>query len=435
MRRLKILFPACILFIFCITSSKAQDVWTSYSRVIPVKGYEGHRFRLEAFVKTAIEDDSASARLWARVDKDNGYGFFENMWLRPVRSREWKIYTIEGKIDSDATQLAFGALCQYNGKFYYDDFKIQIETAKNKWQTVFSDDFENNLDGWTMGIQKGDDGKNSKFKADLLKGEAAKGNGYLAIEGKDVSNYGINNKVGKYADVNGIKLYYEIYGEGKPLLVMHGNGGSIESASPFYSELSKKYKVIAIDSRAQGKSTDTNAELTYDQMASDVNELLNQLKFDSVFIWGQSDGAILGLLLAMNYPEKVSRVLAFGSNIQPDSLAIFPWAITYVEKKAKTSTDIRERKLNKLMLDYPRIPYSKLWQIKAPVLIMAGDRDVIRPEHTLKLFQNIPNSQLCIIPGATHGASWEKKEFFLKVLDDFFNKPFEMPTTADWFKE
>jgi pimeloyl-ACP methyl ester carboxylesterase len=86
------------------------------------------------------------------------------------------------------------------------------------------------------------------------------------------------------------------------------------------------------------------------------------------------------------------------------------------------------------MLDYPRIPYSRLSQIQAPVLIMVGDRDVIRPEHTLKLFQSIKNSQLCIIPGATHGAAWEKKQYFLMVMDDFFNKPFEMPTTEDWFK-
>jgi len=87
-----------------------------------------------------------------------------------------------------------------------------------------------------------------------------------------------------------------------------------------------------------------------------------------------------------------------------------------------------------LMLDYPNIPYSELSKIKAPVLIMSGDRDVIRPEHILKMFQSIPNSQLCILPGATHGGAWEKKELFLTIMNDFFNQPFKMPDTRSWFE-
>jgi pimeloyl-ACP methyl ester carboxylesterase len=88
-----------------------------------------------------------------------------------------------------------------------------------------------------------------------------------------------------------------------------------------------------------------------------------------------------------------------------------------------------------MMRDYPNIPFEKLRTIKAPCLIMGGDRDVIRPEHLVKMFQYIPNSQLCILPGSTHGGAWEKKEMFLQILNDFFTKPFTMPTTEDWFKE
>jgi pimeloyl-ACP methyl ester carboxylesterase len=164
-------------------------------------------------------------------------------------------------------------------------------------------------------------------------------------------------------------------------------------------------------------------------MAADVNALLGQLKKDSVFIWGHSDGAIVGLLLAMDYPVKVKKVLASGCNIQPDSLAVFPWAIAKSEEIVRQNTEENAVKLNKLMLEHPRIPYSKLSDIRAPVLLLAGDRDVIRPEHTLKIFQGIPNSQLCIIPGATHAAAWEKKELFMMIMDEFFNKPFIMPQT------
>jgi pimeloyl-ACP methyl ester carboxylesterase len=168
-------------------------------------------------------------------------------------------------------------------------------------------------------------------------------------------------------------------------------------------------------------------------MASDVNALLEQLHIDSAFIWGQSDGAILALLLAKDYPKKVKRALAFSPNIQPDSLAVFQWAITATEKIAAESTDPKVKALNQLMIDYPNLPYSELSKIKAPVMIMSGDRDVIRPEHILKMYQSIPNSQLCILPGATHGGAWEKKDLFLTIMNDFFNKPFTMPDTKDWY--
>jgi pimeloyl-ACP methyl ester carboxylesterase len=75
------------------------------------------------------------------------------------------------------------------------------------------------------------------------------------------------------------------------------------------------------------------------------------------------------------------------------------------------------------------------WMSYTQTIPTQGDRDVIRPEHTLKLFQNIPNSYLCILPGSTHGASWNKRTLFMQLLNDFFDKPFEMPTTEDWYKE
>jgi pimeloyl-ACP methyl ester carboxylesterase len=416
---------------FSIYKTSAQQDWVSYSKTINTKGYEGHKFRLTAMVKAQPEDDSASARLWARIDRVKGKGFFDNMWNKPIRSKDWKSYFIEGKIDTGAYQLAFGILCQYNGSFYLDDMKIDIETSKGKWKNIFIENFETGSYTIEQGIQLGQTGLNSNYTAKIVD-DASKGKSFL-VEGKDVPAYGMSSKAGKFADVNGIKLYYEIYGEGAPLVVLHGNGGSIHSAAPFYPQLMKQYKIIAIDSRSQGRSSTTNQPLSYDLMASDVNALLEQLHIDSAFIWGQSDGAILALLLAKDYPKKVKRALAFSPNIQPDSLAVFQWAITATEKIAAESTDPKVKALNQLMIDYPNLPYSELSKIKAPVMIMSGDRDVIRPEHILKMYQSIPNSQLCILPGATHGGAWEKKDLFLTIMNDFFNKPFTMPDTKDWY--
>ena len=95
-------------------SAFAQDTWASHSNHISAKGYEGHKFRFSAFVKTDIADDSAAVRLWVREDKDKGMGFFDNMWERPIRSRTWEKYIIEGAIDATNTkQLYFGAMTFY----------------------------------------------------------------------------------------------------------------------------------------------------------------------------------------------------------------------------------------------------------------------------------------------------------------------------------
>ena len=412
----------------------AQEMWSSFSHAIPAQAYAGHRFKLQAAVKAEVTDDSATARLWARVDKTTGQGFFNNMWDKPIRSSSWKTYTIEGRIDADATQLMVGMLCELNGRFYFDDLKVEVESSSGKWETIFTADFENGNNGFEPGLARGSKaGINSFFTGTVYADTDTKGRSFL-IEAKDIINYGSNKKVGKFANVNGIKLYYEIYGEGAPLLVLHGNGGSVASASAFYAELSKNYKVIAIDNRAQGKSTDTDQPLTYDIMASDINALLDQLHVDSAYIWGQSDGAILGLILAIDHPSKVKRVLAFGVNTAPDSSAIYGWAVTAVNRTIATSKNAKEVKLYTLMRDYPNIPYEKLRTIKAPCLIMGGDRDVIRPEHLVKIYQHIPNSQLCIMPGSTHGGSWENHEAFMIMLNNFFLKPFRMPDTKSWFE-
>src|SRR5215471_12154573 len=135
--------------------------------------------------------------------------------------------------------------------------------------------------------------------------------------------YGDNPEAGGYKKVNGINMYYEIYGSGKPLVFLHGSGGSIRNARPKIDYFKQYFKVIAIDSRAHGKSVDsTTKELTYEQMASDIKVLLDSLNIDSAYVSGQSDGAILGLLIAINYPKKISKLATYGANLFPGKEAI-----------------------------------------------------------------------------------------------------------------
>ena len=137
-------------------------------------------------------------------------------------------------------------------------------------------------------------------------------------------SYGDNSTAGNYANINGIKMYYEIYGEGAPLVLIHGNGGSISSMREQVGFFSKHYKVIAVDSRAQGKTNDNGDSLTYDMIAADLNALLDNLKIDSAYMIGQSDGAIVGLIMGYQYPVKVKMLAAMAPNIRPDSVVLYP---------------------------------------------------------------------------------------------------------------
>ena len=435
MKKNKNLF-GIVIFIILPLLSYSQTNWVGYIHAVNIAEYEGHHFRLQGTVRAEVADDSASARLFARVDKKNGMGFFDNMWYRPIRSKKWKTYTIEGNLDSGSYQIVFGALCQYNGKFFYDDIKIDIETEENQWKNVYSADFENKNSDFVKPGQGRNNGSNEFYQSEIIKDDVARDNQCLLIVGNGVPNFGINNEAGKYADVNGIKLYYEVYGDGQPLVVLHGNGGSIEDAAPMYPHfIDKGYKIIAVDSRAQGRSGDTDAELTYELLASDVNELLDQLNIDSVYLWGQSDGAIVGLIMTLDYPEKIKKLVAFGPNIIPDSTAIIPRIYHSIEKNALTAEDFKVQKLACLMWQHPNIPIKELNKIQSEVLLMSGDHDFITLNHMVDIFKNIPKVQLCVLPGSTHNASWEKTDLFLEIVDDFLEKPFWIPNTKAWFED
>ena len=245
-------------------------------------------------------------------------------------------------------------------------------------------------------------------------------------------NYGNNPQAGNYYNNNGTKIYYEVYGEGKPVVLLHGNGGSIRSRAAFIEEFSKKYRVIAFDSRCHGKSDCPVGYLTYEQMADDVDKVLQQLGIDSACVWGHSDGGIVGLLLAIHFPGKVKKLLATGANLRPDSTAIEPGLfplLHVMEEQAKADSIHYKQFL--LLVQQPHIPVSDLQKIKGDVLIMAGDRDAIRVEHTMEIFKNIPGALLCILPGTTHFVYADRPQWFKEILYDFFDNPPRRTTTVE----
>lgn len=245
-------------------------------------------------------------------------------------------------------------------------------------------------------------------------------------------NYGNNPEAGDFVSVNGVNLYYETYGSGKPLLLLHGNGGSIKGHTEKINFFKDHFKVVVVDSRAHGKSQNTSRDsLTYLKMAEDIRVLMDSLKIEDAYLWGQSDGGIIGLLLAIHHPEKISKLAVFGANLFPGEEAVHPELHHMLLETLSTTEDPRTKKLFSLMAYQPDISDAELGKITCPVLVMSGDRDAIKLDHTLRIFRNIEKSNLFIMPGATHFGSYEKPELFNTVLLNFFKKPFSKPSTIE----
>ena len=244
--------------------------------------------------------------------------------------------------------------------------------------------------------------------------------------------YGNNTSAGKYFNLRGIQMYCEEYGSGKPLLMIHGNGGSIGAFRNNIGYFATRYHVIALDSRSQGKSVDPADSLSFEMMADDEAALLDAMHIESAYVLGWSDGGINALLLAMRHPGKVIKLASTGANLWPDSTAIVPslWKsdkarfINTDFKKTRTSEEKNDLKLFLLDWFQPNIKLTDLQSVQCPSLIIGGDHDLIRVEHTVQIYQNITKASLWILPNSGHGTLIEYADEFNRKVDDFFNEPF-----------
>lgn len=240
--------------------------------------------------------------------------------------------------------------------------------------------------------------------------------------------FGADPAAGKRLRTRDFGMYYETYGNGAPLLLIHGNGGSIASMASQIPYFSQKYKVIAADSRSQGKSADPGDSLSYEMMADDCNALMDSLHIKSAYVVGWSDGGIIGLLLAIRHPDKVRKLAVTGANIRPDTTAVSAADISSMKDQVarllqqKQDPQTRnEIKLTRLMIFEPNISRHSLQQIRCPVLVIGGDHDIIRPEHTMEIYRSIPGASLWILPGSGHDTCIRFKDDFNLQTDRFFH--------------
>ena len=262
--------------------------------------------------------------------------------------------------------------------------------------------------------------------------------------------FGSNFKVGKRVQVGDISMYYEIYGKGEPLILLHGGYGSLETMGGMIAAFSKKYKVIAIDSRSQGRTTDSDAkELTYAQMALDVNDFMDKLQIKTAKIVGWSDGGDIALELALIHPEKIDKAVIMGANFLGESKgvalkvdtiwkmnpndplfaktkgALKKYFSTY-ERMApdKNKIVISKKKVADNTFNNPNITPAQLNSIQVPFLVLAGDHDMFTLEHTVALYKNLPQASLYIVPDATHIVPLEEPELVHSEILRYLGKPY-----------
>ena len=196
--------------------------------------------------------------------------------------------------------------------------------------------------------------------------------------------------------VNGIQLNYEKIGMGKPLILLHGNGEDHHIFDELALTLKDKFTLYLVDSRNHGLSSITRS-FHYEEMAEDVHAMTVQLKLSEVSIFGFSDGGIIGLILASKYPDSYEKMIIAGANLNPTGLK------KTVLNSMKEEYEIEKNPYLKLMLEEPNISNSDLDRIIIPVLVLAGEKDVVHRNHTYNIHRALKKSKLLILKQRLHG--------------------------------
>ena len=234
------------------------------------------------------------------------------------------------------------------------------------------------------------------------------------------------------APVNGIRMYYAMYGEGPPVLLIHGGLGHGDIWGFQVPTLSKDHTVIVADSRGHGRSTRSNQPFSYAQMADDYLALLDFLKIDKVALVGWSDGGIIGLDIAIRHPERLSRLFAFAANYTPEGgrdVANNSTFNAYIARARKDYVSLSPtpdefdafvKQISKMWATEPNYSKEQLRAISVPTTIFDGDHDeAIKPEHTREMATLIPGASLVIMKDASHFAMWQQPEKFNATVRKF----------------
>ena len=236
--------------------------------------------------------------------------------------------------------------------------------------------------------------------------------------------------------INDITMYYEEYGKGEPLILLNGGLTNTTAWAKQIPAFSQRYHVIALDSRGQGRTTDSEAPITYELMAEDTLQLMDHIGIDAALIVGWSDGGIIGIEMAIHHPNRVRALVAYGANTTPEGVkesdsiflgyssgdVLLRWLSNQYHSTSPQPVHLPSivEKIRKMWLTEPHITAEELATIKAPTLIIQGQKDaVVSTVHAKAIAEAIPHATFVLLPNAGHDAMTRKPKELNKVILGF----------------
>ncbi|MDG1859864.1 MAG: alpha/beta hydrolase [Emcibacteraceae bacterium] len=248
-----------------------------------------------------------------------------------------------------------------------------------------------------------------------------------------------------FKTADNVTIDYEVTGEGEALVMLHSGMMSREDMRRQIDYFSDFYKVIAIDAREQGRSSSSQAQISYDLMASDVIGVLDQLNIQKASLWGQSDGGVTALLVTHTYPVRVSKLIIHGAVYNHSAYSASQkqrWKNATYDKDSAEDNDLdgfpgmafehyllgrddlsnfesHLQEMSMMWATSPNLSKEDLGNINVPALVIVGDHYDISISHTVEMHEALANSELFVAPGATHYIHQEKPDLLHQVMHDF----------------
>ena len=259
---------------------------------------------------------------------------------------------------------------------------------------------------------------------------------------QEPASNGTNTK-GSYASVNGLHIYYEIHGRGRPLVLLHGGGSTIDTSfGRVLPSFAKTRLVIAFEQQGHGHTADVDRPFTFEQTADDTAALLRYLKVERADFFGYSNGGSVALQMAIRHPELVRKLVVASAMFKRDGLNPEFWESMEHATPESMPAELRDAYLRvaphpeqlrtfhdksvKRMLEFKDWRPEDLQSIVAPTMVMIGDADVVRPEHAVQMFRLLPHAQLAVLPGTDHMTIVKRADWQVSMIEAFLDLP--MPT-------
>ena len=249
------------------------------------------------------------------------------------------------------------------------------------------------------------------------------------------------DSTGTYANVNGLKMYYEIHGTGgTPLVLLHGGGSTIDhSFGKVLGTFAKTRQVIAFEQQGHGHTADVDRPFSFEQSADDTAALLRHFKIEQADFYGYSNGGNIAMQVAIRHPRLVQKLVVASAFFKRDGLYPGLWDAMKQAKLETMPAELKEAYLGvsphperlqsfhdksaKRMLEFKDWRTEDIQSIKAPSLIVIGDADIVRPEHAVEMFRLVPHGELAVLPGTNHMMVVNRADLLLSIIPPFLDSP------------